>query len=119
MSVTLSPRQSVVANLSITELSRRTGLTVRALKHYEEIGLLGASRPVGGARVYLGVDLMKIELIAQLRSAGVELADIVAAYRAADPADIKRSLRLAARSRLDRIESDRLLLEIFLTSQEA
>jgi DNA-binding transcriptional MerR regulator len=42
----------VLAVRKIGELAQRTGLTVRTLHHYDEIGLLSAQRAEGGHRVY-------------------------------------------------------------------
>jgi DNA-binding transcriptional MerR regulator len=42
----------VLAVRKIGELAQRTGLTVRSLHHYDEIGLLSAQRAEGGHRVY-------------------------------------------------------------------
>lgn len=98
---------AVVANLSITEISRLSGLTVRALKYYEEVGLLEPPRTVANARVYLGVDLDKICMIARLRSAGVDVSDIVSAFKNEDPAQKRDELATAIRNRLARLDGER------------
>ena len=55
--------------LKIGELARRTGLTVRALHHYNAIGLLVPSaRSDNGYRLYDGESLARLELLrAQLQ----------------------------------------------------
>ena len=54
----------------IGELARRTGLTVRTLHHYDEIGLLSpAERSDGGHRVYGEADVQRLYRIVSLRCA--------------------------------------------------
>lgn len=109
------PRPS---NLSITELSRRSGLTVRTLRYYEEVGLLEPPRTVGNARVYLGVDIAKLEMIARLRAGGVTLAEILGIYR--DGADAPPAALLeVTRASLARVESQKQVLLDLLKMLEA
>lgn len=61
----------------VGELAGRTGLSVRALHHYEEIGLLVPSgRTEAGHRLYAEEDVMRLQQIASLRSLGFSLAEI-------------------------------------------
>lgn len=61
----------------VGELARRTGLSVRALHHYEEIGLLVPSgRTESGHRLYAEGDVLRLQQIASLRSLGFSLAEI-------------------------------------------
>ncbi len=58
-------------------MGERTGLSVRALHHYEEIGLLVPSgRTESGHRLYAEEDVMRLQQIASLRSLGFSLAEI-------------------------------------------
>jgi DNA-binding transcriptional MerR regulator len=64
----------------IGELARRTGLTVRTLHHYDEIGLLSpAERSDGGHRVYDEADVQRLYRIVSLRSLGFPLEAIAQA----------------------------------------
>ena len=64
----------------IGELARRTGLTVRTLHHYDEIGLLSpAQRSDGGHRVYDEADVQRLYRIVSLRSLGFPLDAIAQA----------------------------------------
>jgi DNA-binding transcriptional MerR regulator len=64
----------------IGELARRTGLTVRTLHHYDEIGLLSpADRSEGAHRVYGEADVRRLYRIVSLRSLGLPLEAIGAA----------------------------------------
>src|SRR6476469_4587896 len=73
----------------IGELARRTGLTVRTLHHYDEIGLLSpAERSDGGHRVYDEAGVQRLYRIVSLRSLGFPLDAIAQALdsQAFDPA---------------------------------
>ena len=73
--------------LSAADCAARTGLTVRALRVYEEFGLIAPRRSAGGWRQYAPNDLMKLNTIALLKTAGLSLAQIgeVTCGRAAEP----------------------------------
>jgi len=63
--------------LKIGELARRTGLTVRALRHYDDIALLVPSaRSSGGYRLYDRKDVARLYRIQALRRLDLPLADI-------------------------------------------
>lgn len=61
----------------IGELAEATGLTVRTLRHYDEIGLLTPSeRTDAGYRLYAKADLARLQQIRSLRQLGFPLARI-------------------------------------------
>lgn len=61
----------------VGELAVATGLTVRTLHHYDEIGLLVPSERTGsGHRLYSGADVTTLYRIAALRDLGLSLDDI-------------------------------------------
>lgn len=63
--------------LKIGELARRSGLTVRALRHYDDIALLVPSaRSDGGYRLYDRKDVARLYRIQALRRLDLPLADI-------------------------------------------
>jgi DNA-binding transcriptional MerR regulator len=63
--------------LKIGELAARSGLTVRALHHYDDIGLLKPSaRADSGYRLYNRDDVERLHKIQVLRKFGMSLADI-------------------------------------------
>ena len=63
--------------LKVGELARRTGLTVRTLHHYDEIGLLAPSqRSDSGYRLYSQADVQRLHAIQALRHMGLPLAHI-------------------------------------------
>lgn len=64
-------------HLKVGELARRTGLTVRTLHHYDEIGLLKPSvRSDAGYRMYSGQDVARLHTIQALRHLGLALGEI-------------------------------------------
>src|ERR1700751_4219075 len=97
----------------IGEVATATGLTVRALHHYDQIGLVVPSaRTSGGHRLYTDADLAVLYQVTALRQLGLSLEQI--AVLAAGQADVRqvidqqlaqvdRQIRTAARLR------DRLL----------
>lgn len=63
--------------LKIGELARETGLTVRALHHYDEIGLLSPSfRTISNHRLYTDKDIQQLQKIMLLQLLGFSLAEI-------------------------------------------
>lgn len=63
--------------LRVGALAAAAGLTVRALHHYEEIGLLVPSRrSASGHRVYDEVDVARLYRVLLLRKLGLPLRDI-------------------------------------------
>jgi DNA-binding transcriptional MerR regulator len=61
----------------VGELARQTGLTVRTLHHYDEIGLLSPSQRTGaGHRLYDADDLARLLQVLSLRQLGFSLDEI-------------------------------------------
>lgn len=61
----------------VGELAKQTGLTVRALHHYDEIGLLTPSqRSASGYRLYDGEDIARLLQILSLRQLGFSLEEV-------------------------------------------
>ena len=61
---------------SIGEMARRAGLSVRALRHYEEEGLLQPPRTKAGRRIYRAAEILLLMRIILLRKAGFSIARI-------------------------------------------
>src|SRR3954467_7090998 len=63
--------------LKVGELARRTGLTVRTLHHYDEIGLLKPSlHTEAGHRLYAAGDITRLQQVLSLRQLGFGLEEI-------------------------------------------
>jgi len=60
----------------VGELAKRTGVSVRALHHYDEIGLLSPShRSEAGYRLYTEIDVARLQQIRSLRALGFSLEE--------------------------------------------
>lgn len=65
--------------LKVGDLARRSGLTVRTLHHYDDIGLLQPSARSGaGYRLYSDQDVARLHGIQALRGMGLALGEIAA-----------------------------------------
>jgi DNA-binding transcriptional MerR regulator len=119
------------AELSSGDLSRATGCTVRAIRFYEEQGLLAPSLLSRGRhRRYGAAHLERLHLIADLRELGLPLQEIrrVLELRAGCTSsaeftgrfrDLLRSQVEHARRRLDRLRRLKRELEAALATIEA
>src|SRR5258705_1415874 len=88
------------AGRRVGELAAATGLTVRTLHYYEEIGLLVASgRSEAGHRLYADADVQRLYRVCLLRRLGLPLGEIGRALD--DPA---WSLRAAMTTHLHDLE---------------
>jgi DNA-binding transcriptional MerR regulator len=78
-----------VGEMSIGEFARRSRLSAKALRLYDELGLLPPAHvdDLSGYRYYESVQLEKAQLIATLRHVGVPLAT-VKEWLALDPAEV-------------------------------
>ena len=63
--------------MRIGELATKTGVSVRALRYYEEQGLLNAERSESGQRHYPDQAIGRVRLIQQLYAAGISSASIL------------------------------------------
>lgn len=63
--------------MRIGELARRTGVSVRSLRYYEQQHMLLSSRTTGGQRIYDEDAVDRVQLIQLLFGAGVGSRDVV------------------------------------------
>lgn len=74
MSSTANPSSPTIA---IGEVCRRTGLSQRTVRYYEELGLLpGVRRREAGRRVYGDDELQRLGFIQRLKALGLSLQEI-------------------------------------------
>ncbi|MDH5589384.1 MAG: MerR family transcriptional regulator [Gemmatimonadota bacterium] len=86
----------------VGDLARRTGLSVRTLHHYHEIGLLvPAARTASGHRLYGGEELARLHRITTLRHLGLSL-DQIAAFLDQESSSLEDVLELQLQ-RLDAV----------------
>ncbi len=81
----------------IGELAEQAGITVRALHHYDRLGLLSpSSRTSGGHRSYTGDDVVRLQRVIALRSCGLSLEEIGAVLSAGADGGLADVLRRQA-----------------------
>jgi DNA-binding transcriptional MerR regulator len=69
----------------VGELAKRTGVSVRTLHHYDEIGLLSPShRSPSGYRLYTEADVQRLQQIRSLRTLGFSLEEVGAFLKRPD-----------------------------------
>ena len=78
--------------LSPADLTRRAGVTVRTLHHYEALGLLSPLRSDAGHRRYREVDVAQLLRIVWLRRFGFAL-ERIGSLLVADAAALQAALR--------------------------
>jgi len=95
--------------LKVGQLAKRTGLTVRTLHHYDEVGLLSpCGRTRAGYRLYADGDVAKLQRIVALRQLGLSLEEV---HRCLDdPAySLAHVLRLRVSRMRDEVEAQHRL----------
>ncbi|MPY61393.1 MerR family transcriptional regulator [Streptomyces spongiae] len=95
--------------MRIGEVSAKAGVSVRALRYYEEQDLLDANRSSGGQRQYPDSAVARVELIQQLYAAGLPSRTVREVLLCVDSGIVTPVLleRLAAeRDRIDRQITD-------------
>ena len=73
--------KSRVPTWRTAEFARHAGVTVRALRHYDRLGLLKPRRTAAGYRIYAEGDLATLEQIVALKFIGIPLRQIAAVRR--------------------------------------
>lgn len=105
--------------MQIGEVAALTGLSLRTLRYYEEVGLVAPSaRSTGGFRLYTDLDVDRFELIKRMKPLDFSLEDMrgllgVVDALDSDPDDAERtrllgeleSLRAAAEERVDTLRT--------------
>ncbi|RWZ51246.1 MerR family transcriptional regulator [Labedella phragmitis] len=95
--------------MHIGELAERTGLSLRTLRHYDEVGLVSASgRTEGGFRLYTQDDYDRLILIRRMKPLGftleemAELLDIIDTMRGTPDAASRAALERFVAEAADR-----------------
>ena len=61
--------------MNIGDASEQSGLPVKTVRYYDEIGLVSPARSDSGYRAYSTVDLHRLQFVARARSLGFSLDD--------------------------------------------
>lgn len=86
------PQRVRGGTMQIGELADRTGLSLRTIRHYDEVGLLPASRTEGGFRVYTERDVEQLTHIKRMKPLGFsleEMAELLELLGADEPAEAR------------------------------
>jgi DNA-binding transcriptional MerR regulator len=95
----------------VGELARRTGISVRTLHYYDEIGLLKPSqRTDGGHRLYTAGDVVRLQQIKSLRQLGFSLREVRECLDRPDY-PLRRVIELHLSRLRERIELERKLYD--------
>lgn len=98
--------------MTVGALAERTGLTVRTLHHWDELGLVVPShRSLAGHRGYAPQDVERLYRVVALRQLGLSLAAIGRALDGSDLADVIGRQLAATRTRLAQERRLAVLLE--------
>ena len=73
----VSGETEAIVTMHIGELAENTGLSLRTIRHYDDVGLLKPSgRTEGGFRLYSKEDLSRLLLIRRMKPLGYSLAEM-------------------------------------------
>lgn len=97
--------------LKVGELARRSGVSVRTLHYYDQIGLLQPSQQtVSGHRLYSQIDVARLQQIRSLRSLGLPLKRIAGVLTRPDHSPLE-VLRTHAQQLRARVQAEARLCE--------
>ncbi len=111
------PQHTRGRTMHIGELAERTGLSLRTIRHYDEVGLLPAStRTEGGFRVFTETDFDRLMHIKAMKPLGFSLEEItellsVVEEPAAEAQRAERAGHFLARARHEREKLARYLAQ--------
>jgi DNA-binding transcriptional MerR regulator len=104
--------------LKVGELAKRTGLTVRTLHHYDEVGLLKPSlHTEAGYRLYTAADVARLQQVLSLRQLGFSLEEVKGCLDRPDFSPLE-VIRLHVARLREQIELQRKLCERLETLAE-
>lgn len=88
--------------MHIGELAEKSGMSLRTLRHYDEVGLVAASgRTEGGFRLYTQDDFDRLILIRRMKPLGFTLDEMADLLRVIDALDTDITDRSTLRAELD------------------
>jgi len=85
----------------VQEFAKLAGITSKALRHYERVGLLKPARSNSGYRLYSERDFNRLEQIVALRFLGLPLREIRTALERT-PEELPEALRMQRRALLEK-----------------
>ncbi|AIQ21173.1 hypothetical protein H70357_34185 [Paenibacillus sp. FSL H7-0357] len=94
--------------LTTGQISRITGVTVRALRYYDRIGLLKPSHFEGDTRLYNEEDIARLQKLSVLKFIGLSLEEMSTVMEIGSGSDLRSALQLQKqliRQKIDHMES--------------
>lgn len=104
MGTTLRP--TTVSAMKIGALAARSGLPVKTLRYYEDLGLLPAiGRSEGGYRLFAEDSLRRLEFIRRLKTLGLSLEEIQSCLAVHDAGELPcQDIQAMLKHQIERIE---------------
>lgn len=99
--------------MNIGEVSKVSGLPIKTIRYYEDIGLITPHRQENGYRVFDDRNLYQLKFLRRSRSLGFsvkECAELIALY--ADPDRTSAQVKKLAQTRLAEIEKNLQELQV-------
>ncbi len=82
------PMPDETATMQIGELAERTEMSLRTIRHYDEVGLLTPTgRSEGGFRLYTHDDYLRLMVIRRMKPLGFSLDEMAELLRVVDALD--------------------------------
>jgi DNA-binding transcriptional MerR regulator len=110
-----------VTMMHIGELAEKSNMSLRTIRHYDEVDLLTPSgRSEGGFRLYTQDDLERLLLIRRMKPLGFtleemsDLLDIIAALKGGEPGSSSPDVRLGLEEFIQQVTVRRAKLENYL-----
>ncbi|MDO9433006.1 MAG: MerR family transcriptional regulator [Phenylobacterium sp.] len=112
-------RPGLAVKIPVGQAAIMCGLTARAIRFYEERGLLRSERHPRGIRLYDDAALERLAFISSCRASGLGLGEIAGLLAAGDDfgeAELRRLTVEALRKRLERLDDERFRTETVLAA---
>jgi DNA-binding transcriptional MerR regulator len=98
--------------MQIGEVADRTGLSLRTIRYYEEVGLVRpSSRTQGGFRLYTEPDVARLNLVKRMKPLGFSLEEMRDLLSALDELDASAGGESARDALIDRLAAYRAAAE--------
>jgi DNA-binding transcriptional MerR regulator len=99
-------------HMQIGEVAERTGLSLRTIRYYEEVGLVRpSSRTQGGFRLYTEPDVARLNLVKRMKPLGFSLEEMRDLLSALDELDAAAGGESAREALIERLATYRAAAE--------
>jgi DNA-binding transcriptional MerR regulator len=102
----------------IGELAERSGASVRALRYYEEQGLLSPQRTASGQRIYDEAAVDRVRLLRRLYAAGLSSSTIAAVLPCVDAPSAAVTARTLTTMREQYARIEQQIVELMTTRDQ-